>query len=354
MSLPRYDPSRTWDWNREHAPEPVQLDIPPVPGSWSFCGLAVDSPLGTAAGPLLNGKWVLYYASLGHSVLTYKTVRTAARDCYDLPNLAPVDAPSLTRAGDTLTAADQMRGSWAISFGMPSVSPDVWRADIEHTRDRMPKGTVLSVSVVGTERAGGSLDQLADDYALCARWAAESGAQVVEANFSCPNVCTADGQLDRDPAAAALVAERIDSAIGPTPLLLKIGHIPDSDAAARLLETVNPFVAGLSMTNCISATIRSRSGELLFGGEPRGIGGPAIRDASIAQVTLFRRLAAQRGLNLFLVGVGGAATADDVRAYLTAGADACHMATAAMTEPETALRIRHDFSRRTAVDHTRT
>lgn len=338
--LPRYDPFRTYLWNYEHAPEPVSLGRPTFPGRWTFCGLPVDSPLGVAAGPLLNGRWVLYYASLGYSVLTYKTVRSAARECYPPPNLVPVEAGPLTAAGETLTAADMMRGSWAISFGMPSMPPEVWRADVERTRGRLPKGTVLSVSVVGTERPGGTLDDLADDYALCGRWAAESGAQVVEANFSCPNVCTADGRLDRDPLAAAAVAARVREAIGNTPLLLKIGHITDAEAAVALLEAVAPFVTGLSMTNCIPATVRTAAGEPLFDGQPRGIGGTAIRDASIEQVRLFRRLAAERDSAPFLVGVGGASTAEDVRAYLDAGADAVHVATAATVEPELAQHIR--------------
>src|SRR5262245_27286290 len=88
--LPRYDPSRTYEWNYAHAPDPVTIPEPPVPGRWDYCGLPLASPLGIAAGPLLNGRWILYYASLGFDVLTYKTVRSAARACYPLPNLQPV------------------------------------------------------------------------------------------------------------------------------------------------------------------------------------------------------------------------------------------------------------------------
>lgn len=342
-ALPRYAPSRGYGWNYEHAPDPISLDVHPFPGGWAFCGLPVDSPLGVAAGPLLNGRWVLYYASLGYSVLTYKTVRTAARECYPPPNLVPVEAKRLEAAGETLTASNSMSGSWAISFGMPSMAPEVWRADVERTRNRLPKGPVLSVSVVGTERSGGGLNELADDYALCGRWAAESGAQVIEANFSCPNVCTADGRLDRDPLAAATVAARLRAGIGTTPLLLKIGYIAESAAAAALLEAVSPFVTGLSMTNCIAATVRTPAGLPLFDGQTRGIGGTAICDASIGQVRLFRRLAVERGLAPFLVGVGGASIGEDVRAYLDAGAYAVHFATAAMTEPETARHIRRQW-----------
>src|SRR5439155_12593529 len=117
--LPRYDWRQTYDRNYEHAPAPIPQDEPPVAGAWNYCGLPVGSPLGIAAGPLLNGRWILYYAALGFDVLTYKTVRSRHRACYPLPNLQPVAATHV-RGGETaLPARDEMRGSWAVSFGMP-------------------------------------------------------------------------------------------------------------------------------------------------------------------------------------------------------------------------------------------
>src|SRR5262245_59270420 len=87
---PRYDRTQTYDWNYDHAPDPVAVQTPALPGRWEVCGTRVGSPLGVPAGPLLNGRWVLYYASLGFDVLTYKTVRSGPRPCYPLPNLQPV------------------------------------------------------------------------------------------------------------------------------------------------------------------------------------------------------------------------------------------------------------------------
>ena len=48
-SLPRYDRSRTYDWNYEHAPEPVDIAVPSTDEKFVFCGLPVDSPLGLPA-----------------------------------------------------------------------------------------------------------------------------------------------------------------------------------------------------------------------------------------------------------------------------------------------------------------
>ena len=147
---------------------------------------------------------MLYYASLGFDVLTYKTVRSAARACYDLPNLQPIRERQVgggAAGEDAVTADDEMRGSWAVSFGMPSRDPSVWRPDVTATRSTLPTGKLLSVSVVASPEPDWTPEQLADDYAACARQAAEAGADCVEANFSCPNVQSRDGQLYQQPAA---------------------------------------------------------------------------------------------------------------------------------------------------------
>jgi dihydroorotate dehydrogenase len=344
-AIPRYEPDHSYRWNYDHAPEPVAaVVIPAVPGRWTFCGLPVPSPLGIAAGPLLNGKWVLYYASLGFDVLTYKTVRSSERECYPLPNLVPVDVARMNGGEDWAPATDAMRGSWAVSFGMPSMSPDVWRRDIEWTRRELPCGNLLSVSVVGTVQPDWTIDDLADDYARCAKWAVESGADCVETNFSCPNVSTCDGQLYQQPEQAGIVAERVRSAIGgATPLIVKIGHLSDEAQAAALLDALAPHADALAMTNSVATRVRSGGGEFLFDGQRRGICGDATRAASVAQTRLFARLIADRKLPLKLIGVGGASTAEHVRDYLAAGAEAVHLATAAMINPFVAMTIRNDL-----------
>src|SRR5262245_60795794 len=126
QTLPRYDRDQTYRWNYDHAPDaPPQVDVPVVPGRWTVCGRPVGSPLGISAGPLLNGRWILYYAALGFDVLTYKTTRSTLRECYPLPNLQPVRTGPISSVGRSLVTSDKMRGDWAISFGMPSMEPDV-------------------------------------------------------------------------------------------------------------------------------------------------------------------------------------------------------------------------------------
>ena len=339
----RYDISKSYSWNYDHAPGPVNVDVPPVGGQWTFCGRQVPSPLGIPAGPLLNGRWVLYYASLGFDILTYKTVRSGQRDCYELPNLVPVSTGQLTGGEDRLTETGRMQGSWAVSFGMPSADPDIWRRDVEETRNRLPSEKLLSVSVVGTVQPGWSIEDLVADYALCARWAIEAGADAVETNLSCPNVATCDGQLYQNPAEAAATAEAVQQVIGDRPLILKIGHTTDSSAAEEFLKAVSPFATAISMTNSVATTVQSKEGSLLFEGQRRGICGMATFDASLQQARLFSDLINRRGDSLRIISVGGVASYGQVRECLDAGAESIQIATAAMVDPTVALQIRRTW-----------
>ncbi|MDG1896419.1 MAG: hypothetical protein P8J37_16070 [Fuerstiella sp.] len=345
----QYDTSRTWQWNLNHAPSVASaIDQAAVPGTWSWCGIRVNSPLGIPAGPLLDSRWLLHYASLGFDILVYKTVRSTARECYPLPNLVPVRTGSLSAAGEKLPASEQMNGSWAVSFGMPSQSPDVWKQDVQFAREHLPDGKALVVSVVGTQDEtvtdpDASLQQLADDFALCAKWAVDNGAHGVEANFSCPNVSTADGQLYQQPETAGIVAERIRNSIGDAPLVLKIGRVATAEDAAELQKHVAPFVNGLAMTNSIAAKVIANDGQLMFGGQPRGICGDATRAASVAQTKMCRQALSDADQKLDLIGVGGISTADHVREYLGAGATSVALATAAMVNPDVGLQIRRQL-----------
>ena len=84
-------------------------------------------------------------------------------------------------------------------------------------------------------------------------------------------------------------------------------------------------------------------GVALFDGQRRGICGQATRNASLDQTRLFAGLVDELGMELSLVGVGGASTAADVAAYLAAGAESIHIATAAMVNPLTAQQIRKEW-----------
>ena len=346
--LQRYDWNQSYQWNYDHTPEPPALDVPPVTGQWTYCGQPVGSPLGIAAGPLLNGRWCLYYAALGFDVLTYKTVRSCFRASYPMPNLLPVDCGPLTGHETNLAAAFKPIGSWAVSFGMPSQSPELWQADIAETRRALPPQKILNVSVVGTMRPGWSIEQLADDYSACARKAVQAGADSIEFNLSCPNVSTRDGQLYHHPGDSSIVAERVRQAVGLRPLIAKIGHYRDFNNVGPLLESLAPHVDAVAATNCIAATVTDIQSQQCFNGEARGIAGAAILDASVRQIEAMASYIVRGSISLGIIGVGGISTVEDVRQYLNSGAEAVQLATAAMLNPRVGIGIRQAMS---AVDY---
>lgn len=225
------------------------------------------------------------------------------------------------------------------------MSPDVWRADIEDARRHLAPDKVLSVSVVGTVQEGWNIDDLANDYARCARWAVESGADCVETNFSCPNVATCDGQLYQQPHDASTVAACVRQAIGKTPYIVKVGHLTSPSDMDSLLMALAPHADAVAMTNSVAATIVDGQGRRLFDGQKRGICGAATFEPSLTQVKLGAEVIARRGLKIEMIGVGGASTAEHVEQYLAAGASSVHIATAAMTSPTVALEIRRVMAR---------
>ncbi len=187
------------------------------------------------------------------------------------------------------------------------------------------------------------MDDLANDYALCARWALESGADCVETNFSCPNVTTCDGQLYQHARHSQLVAQTVRAAIGKTPYIIKIGHAVIDEAIESLLDAVGDVADGLAMTNSIASMVM-RDEQLMFDGQQRGICGAAIRDESIRQVQRFANVIEAKQLSTQLIGVGGIETAADVQSYLDAGAHACQLATAPMLDPLVGLKIRQQMA----------
>jgi dihydroorotate dehydrogenase len=339
----RYDITRTYDWNYDHAPErPPEVDVPECPGEWDFCGIPVNSPLGMPAGPLLNSRWVLYYAALGFDVLTYKTVRSSYRACYPPPNLLPVDAPQLDDTTECVRAAAGGSSSWAISFGMPSRSPEEWQGDVGRARRGMGPGQALVVSVVASPQQGWTLDDTVADYVRLARMARDAGAQAIEANISCPNVRTAEGEVFLSAKASRAVTAGMRAVVAELPLILKVGRFPTAEHAHAFIEAVDGYADAISTVNSLTARVRSTSGEWMFDALKRGIGGDCVRARANAEAALLSRVIAGTSARMKLIGVGGVFTAADVRKRLAAGAHHVQIATAAMLDPLTAVRIRRE------------
>lgn len=359
-----YNWRKSYAWNYEHGPllkisrETIERLKHAQPRKKTrLLGYRVNAPVGVAAGPLLNARWIQAYARLGFDVLTYKTVRSRARASHPLPNilflhetrplgrkdlLSPVKAsPRPPARASALTITN--------SFGMPSKSPRVWTRDVAKAKKGLLKGQVLAVSVAASPRKGDTLEVIANDYAWCARRASKSGADIVEFNLSCPNVTGAEGGLYQDPKAAAAVAAAVREAAGKKPVVAKLGYYASARLRRAVVDALAPHVQGLAAINTLPLKIYDEKGRPAMPGKGRlvsGVCGNAIRRAGLQTVRALHALREQEGYGYAIIGVGGVMAPAHALAYLDAGADCVQTATAAMWDPLLAVKIKEALQKR--------
>lgn len=347
---PTYHFEQSYRWNYEQGPDfqgeypEFSLDQP-----YELLGKKLNSPFGISAGILLNSRWVETYAKLGFDLLTYKTVCSAKRECYPLPNWVFVDCPQPLNEFDDIPLTAYLHPQETIKtltssvcFGMPSTAPDIWLDDVAKAKEALSEGQLLIVSVVGTPDEEGSVIDLANDYAQCAAWAAEAGADVVEANLSCPNVCTAEGAVYQNAEATRIIGERIKEVIGKTPLLLKISSLHDQPAYETFLQLTEPFADGIVLLNCVSRRVHDEHGKPIFGeGKERaGVLGWATYDICFRHAQLIVKAREQTGCKQVIIPVGGAVSPDSAKSYIQAGADAVLMGGAPVFDPYLAAKLK--------------
>lgn len=341
-----YRLDRSFAWNASHPPRlpPRPRKLPEAPEAVLF-GRRVQSRVGVAAGPLPTSRWIEAYARLGYGLLTYKTVRTVARDAYPMPNLVfcgggepAVAEPRAPRPLDPAVA------TWAVSLGLPSPAPDRWRADVKRARARLRPTQLLIVSVAGTPTPAGGPDALADDYALCARWAAEAGADVVEVHLSCPSTVAEHAQMVyEDQALSGLVVERVRRAVGAHPTIVKLGAVAGPRALHELASRLAPWVDGFILVNGLQRRVVKADGAPAFRGpgrEAAGVSGAAIHQRCRVQVEELIAWRKAGAWNRTILAVGGLTTVERIHAVLRAGADAAMVATAALLDPLIGARSR--------------
>lgn len=350
--MPVYHVDQTYDWNYENGPDfnqafPERTHKTPV----SLLGCPLNSPVGITAGILLNAKWVSLYAKLGYDILTYKTVRSDLRECYPLPNWVFIEADvPLDETVDAPLVASRApsqpveRLTSSVCFGMPSKPPEVWRQDVAEAKASLAPGQMLNVSVVGTPKEGCGSQQLARDYA---QWAFESGADVVEANLSCPNVDTAEGQIYHNRDSTIQIVETIREAIpNKANLLVKIGLLPGLQAYEQFLQWTQPFVQGISLVNCIQRPIQNPDGAPAFGqAHPRaGVLGWATFEPCLRHLQTIVQARQNTGGHHAILACGGVTDPENALAFRQAGADAVMMGGAPAFNPFLGLQIQERLS----------
>lgn len=337
-----YDIHKTYLENAEEGPF-YSGKIPHRIGDekYDFLGYKVASRIGVFAGPLLNSRWIKLAADLGYDLLTYKTIRSHEFAGHPLPNIVYVDETPLdpTRLPAHLIKTEKEppleRLGITNSFGMPSRSEAYLHEDIPKASQLLGRGQALIVSVTGTMTPGMSRANYIQDFINAARLAEKSGAKIIEANFSCPNVSEEEGALYLHPEACFEVASRIVENI-TKPLIIKVGYFPDKKILAKTLVALScAGVKAVAGINSLSLKVLNSKGEPALGKGrlTSGICGAPIRECALQFVTDARFIIAKEKIPLMLIGGGGIMEPSHFDDFFNAGADFAFVATGMMWRP---------------------
>lgn len=306
----------------------------------------MNSPLGVAAGPLLNSKWVEAYARLGYDLLTYPTVRSRPQPAWTLPNIRRVE--NLDRAAVvTRRAAQGVSATLAVSLGLPSMDPEVWRKDVRRARERLGVGQILIVSVMGTPEPGGDASTFIADYGRCAAWAAEAGADVIEVHLAVPHPYGEPGQMvyENLPLSARIL-HHVRTTVG-CPVLAKVGLFRTPRALHEMATTLAAWASGFVLVNGILRRVIDEEEKPAFEGPGREVAeivGAATFEMCARQVEEMLAWRRAGAWDHPVLAVGGITTVERARHLLIEGADAVLVATAALFDPLLAARFRAEAS----------
>ena len=351
-----YDITQSYDWNYENGPLFIgeKPQRPPLKkeDQIDLFGFKINAPLGVPAGPLLNSNWIKLYAELGWDIPVYKTVRTLVRECHPNPNCIYVNMDHQLTAKDSggkvISTEKAPRSPQELtitnSFGMPSKAPKIWMRDVEKANSYMEEGQVMVISVVGTPGVGKSLSA---DYAQCAAMAKEAGAKIIEANYSCPNVCSGEGSIFTDPELSSEISQKIRAAIGNTPFMIKMGNCPTVQILEEVIKANAPYIDGVAGINTVAMKVYNGAGEQALPGEGRltsGLCGAAIHDVSMDFVRNVSAIRKKHKPDLVICGVGGVMTVENIDERLNAGANIVMSATGAMWDPMMAMQYHNKIN----------
>lgn len=319
--------------------------LPPGPGA-SLLGHQLNSPTGISAGPLLNSKWIEGYARLGFDILTYATVRSRPQPAHALPNIRPVEnRDQLAVTGRRLSQNGD--ATLAVSLGLPSVEPEIWRKDMRRAKEKIGPGQMLIASVVGTPDIAAGVDAFVADYAQCAVWAAEAGADAIEVQLAVPNPFGDPGQMVYEHVVlAAQILYRVRTSVS-VPVLAKLGVFRTPRMLHDIATKLASWVHGFVLVHAIPRRVVDEDGNAAFEGNGRewadvvGAGTFPVCSRQVEELLAWRKAGEWSHATL---AVGGISTVERAQFLLGEGANAALVATAALFNPLFAVQFRQSVA----------
>ncbi|RYN13066.1 diguanylate cyclase [Bifidobacterium animalis subsp. animalis] len=177
-----------------------------------------------------------------------------------------------------------------------------------------------------------------DDYAQVVAKLADSDADMLEINVSCPNVTHGGMSVGTDPVALSRLMERLRP-MTDKPMIVKLTpNVTDITAIAK--AAVESGADALSMINTlVGMRINIKTGEPIIANRTGGVSGPAVFPVGLACVWRVRTALP----DVPIIGIGGIDSGEKALEYLYAGANAVEVGGAALYDPTAPIRVAREL-----------
>lgn len=358
MQAAFYDPYISYEKNYKQGPPVVLSRISPPKiknknKSYNFLGFKVNFPFGIPSGPLLNSKFIKAAFDFGFDVSTYKTIRSTYFPSHPFPNILYVKAnaklhPELTPRLIATNKIHSVKKVFNItnSFGVPSQEPQAWQEDVKKALKYEKNGQLLILSFMGTVKKDQTENEFIQDYVLASRLSHETGAKVLEANLSCPNIGN-EGLVCYNLNTTEKVSKAIRNTIGNTPLILKVGYFKSNKDLELLAKIANEYANAIAAINTLQVEVVDKKGNQALPGKMRlksGVCGSCIKWAGLEMVKRLNKIRRKNNYKFSIVGIGGVMNSNDYLEYRNNGADLVQSATGAIWNPYLASQIKEEVA----------
>lgn len=237
------------------------------------------------------------------------------------------------RGGNPPPRVAEFRGGMLNSVGLanPGLASAVAEELPALVRRLGGRGPRVLVNVVGFEER--------EYAAVVAGLESVAGLDGYELNLSCPNTAAGGLEFGADPASVARIVAACRVATR-RPLVAKLSPAV-ADVPAIAAAAVEAGADGLTLVNTMPGLAYHEDGRFRVGQGNGGVSGPALLPVGLLAVRRVR----ERMPAIPILGAGGIRSAEDVRAYLRAGATLVQVGTAALADPRVPGRILRDLER---------
>ena len=271
----------------------------------TFCGVTMKNPVTTASGTFGSGMEYGDFCDLNAlGAVTTKGVAAVPWQGNDTPRVA------------------ETPGGMLNAIGLQNPGIDVFlERDLPFLQQF---DTRIIVNVCGHTE---------EEYLAVAERLADTGADLLEINISCPNVKEGGISFGTDPKGV----ERITSAIrkkAKQPVIMKLS--PNVTSIAEIARAAESGGAdGISLINTITGMkIDVEKRRFALANKTGGLSGPAIHPVAVRMV-----YEAAHAVSIPILGMGGVLTAEDAIELILAGATMVAVGTANFHHPKATLDI---------------